>query len=241
LTEKNNKKRLNDLLDDVIKEQEELLKGRSSTTDMTFTALMELWLGVLIGALYGLRREEIVGLRWRAINFEANTLSVEHVVVDTRVDGKRIVLEKERTKNDASRRTLPLMPILRAKLLLLKTEQERNRKLCGRSYSKKHLDYIYVDELGVRVKPGYLTTAFPAFLVKNNFKRIRFHDLRHSCASLLLANGVTLKEIQEWLGHSTFKTTADTYAHLDFELFPLLGTLCPSVDYSILQKPLKVK
>ena len=75
--------------------------------------------------------------------------------------------------------------------------------------------YIYTDVLGNRIKPDYLSGEFPEFLEKHGFKRIRFHDLRHSCASLLLANGVSLKEIQEWLGHSTFKTTADIYAHLE--------------------------
>ncbi|MGL4668103.1 MAG: tyrosine-type recombinase/integrase, partial [Saezia sp.] len=54
------------------------------------------------------------------------------------------------------------------------------------------------------------------FMVKNGFRRIRYHDLRHSCASLLLANGVPLKQIQEWLGHSDFAITANTYAHLEF-------------------------
>jgi hypothetical protein len=58
--------------------------------------------------------------------------------------------------------------------------------------------------------------AFPKFLVDHGFRRMRFHDLRHSCASLLLANGVPLKQIQEWLGHSDFAITANTYAHLEF-------------------------
>jgi integrase len=58
---------------------------------------------------------------------------------------------------------------------------------------------------------------FPAFLEKNDFRRMRFHDLRHSCASLLLANGVSLKQIQEWIGHSDFAITANIYAHLDFD------------------------
>ena len=47
-------------------------------------------------------------------------------------------------------------------------------------------------------------------------RQIRYHDLRHSCASLLLANGVPMKQIQEWLGHSAFSTTANIYAHLDY-------------------------
>ena len=66
------------------------------------------------------------------------------------------------------------------------------------------------------ISPHYLTSAFPKLLEKNGLRRIRFHDLRHSCASLLLANGVPMKQIQEWLGHSDFSTTANVYAHLDY-------------------------
>ena len=55
------------------------------------------------------------------------------------------------------------------------------------------------------------------YVNQNGFRKIRFHDLRHSCASLLFANGVSLKEIQEWLGHSDIATTADIYSHLDFK------------------------
>ena len=98
----------------------------------------------------------------------------------------------------------------------MKAQQKMNRKLCGRSYCKKYLDYIYVNEIGELVKPGYLTQHFPNLLEKNNMRRIRFHDLRHSCASLLLASGVPMKNIQEWLGHSDFSTTANIYAHLDY-------------------------
>ena len=113
-------------------------------------------------------------------------------------------------------RTLPLVPAFKEKLLGAKEHQEMNRKLCGRSYSKDYLDYICVNELGVRLRPGYLTTAFPKLLEDNGLRRIRFHDLRHSCASLLLANNVPMKQIQDWLGHSDFSTTANIYAHLDY-------------------------
>ena len=58
--------------------------------------------------------------------------------------------------------------------------------------------------------------AFDLFLKKNGLKKIRFHDLRHSCASLLYANGVPLKDIQEWLGHSDIGTTSNIYTHLDY-------------------------
>lgn len=98
----------------------------------------------------------------------------------------------------------------------MKKEQEQNRKVCGKSYCTDYLDYIYVDPMGKRIRPDFLSQHFPDFLVAHQMKRIRFHDLRHSCASLLYANGVSLKEIQEWLGHSDISTTSNIYTHLDF-------------------------
>ena len=74
-----------------------------------------------------------------------------------------------------------------------------------------------MDELGERMRVDYLTNAFPKFLEDHGLRRIRFHDLRHSCASLMVMNGVSMKQVQEWLGHSTFSTTADIYAHLDYK------------------------
>ncbi|MGJ0846076.1 tyrosine-type recombinase/integrase [Tissierella praeacuta] len=81
-------------------------------------------------------------------------------------------------------------------------EQKKNRKLCGNCYCNDYLEFIYVNELGERIKPGYLMQHFRILLKNNNLRRIRFHDSRHFCASLLYANGVSLKDIQEWLGHS---------------------------------------
>ena len=77
------------------------------------------------------------------------------------------------------------------------------------------LSYIYVNEIGEIIKPGFLTSHFASVLKANNMPRIRFHDLRHTCASLLFAQGVSLKEIQAWLGHSAIGTTANIYTHLD--------------------------
>ena len=73
-----------------------------------------------------------------------------------------------------------------------------------------------MDEIGNIISPNYVTTAFSKLLEKNGMRHIRYHDLRHSCASLMLANGVPMKQIQEWLGHSDFSTTANIYAHLDY-------------------------
>ena len=176
----------------------------------------KLELGVILGAFYGLRRAEVVGLRWESIDFEANSITIDHTVTRAKVDGKAILVAADTTKSKASNRTLPLVPAFREKLLGVRAEQERYRDLCGNSYNKKESQYIYTDLLGNRIKPDYLTRAFPEFMEKNGFRRLRFHDLRHSCASLLLANGVPLKQIQEWLGHSDFAITANTYAHLEF-------------------------
>ena len=72
------------------------------------------------------------------------------------------------------------------------------------------------DAIGDLIKPHYVTESFPKLLKANGLRHIRYHDLRHSCASLLLANGVPMKQIQELLGHSDFSTTANIYAHLDY-------------------------
>ena len=64
---------------------------------------------------------------------------------------------------------------------------------------------------------NYVSEQFPKLLEKNGLRPIRFHNLRHSCASLMVMNGVSMKQVQEWLGHSTFSTTADIYAHLDYK------------------------
>ena len=113
-------------------------------------------------------------------------------------------------------RTLPLVPFVKERLLELKAEQEENRRLCGRSYVKDYTGYVCINEIGDIIKPNYVSCGFPKLLEEHGLRRVRYHDLRHSCASLLLANGVPMKQIQEWLGHSDFSTTANIYAHLEY-------------------------
>ncbi len=219
--------------------------------------------GVIMAAFYGLRRSEIVGLKWDAIDFENKKISIQHTVVTAKVNGTVTEIARDKTKTKSSCRTLPLIPAceqmlnkmkkeqeqnrkvcgksyctdyldyiyvdpmgkrIRPDLIpaceqmlnKMKKEQEQNRKVCGKSYCTDYLDYIYVDPMGKRIRPDFLSQHFPDFLVAHQMKRIRFHDLRHSCASLLYANGVSLKEIQEWLGHSDISTTSNIYTHLDF-------------------------
>ena len=172
-------------------------------------------LPVMLAAFYGLRRSEVVGLKWDAIDFENKTIAIRHTVTVCAEKGRRIEVAADTTKTASSRRTLPLVPAFQTKLAALKEQQEKNRILCGRSYCTDYLGYVLVDAMGNRLKLSYISTAFPALLKRNGLRPIRFHDLRHSCASLLLKNGVPMKQIQEWLGHSDFSTTANIYAHLD--------------------------
>lgn len=172
---------------------------------------------IKLAAFYGLRREEIIGLKWTAIDFENNTLTIQHTVTECNLDGKHIEVASDTAKTDSSLRTMPLVTNFREMLLAKKEKQKHYRKLCGRSYCKEYLDYIFVNEMGERWKPRYLSDGFKRILEQNGLRRIRFHDLRHTCASLLLANNVPMKKIQEWLGHSDFSTTANIYAHLDYQ------------------------
>ena len=176
----------------------------------------KLELPILFGAFYGLCRSEAIGLKWDAIDFDQNTITIRHTVTSCDLDGKRVLVASDTTKTKSSMRTLPLVPFMRERLLTLKEEQQENRRLCGRSYIKEYLEYVCVNEIGDLIKPHYITESFSKLLKAKKMRQIRYHDLRHSCASLLLANGVPMKQIQEWLGHSDFSTTANIYAHLDY-------------------------
>ncbi len=171
---------------------------------------------VILAAYYGLRRSEVLGLKWSAIDFNENTLCIRHTVCQGTIDGEYTVVQKDLTKNKASMRTLPLIPEIKALLLETKQKQERNRKKCRKAYCQDYPEYICVDDMGKLLKPNFITQHLQVVLKKHGLKHIRFHDLRHSCASLLLANGISLKEIQEWLGHSDFGTTANIYGHLEY-------------------------
>ena len=166
---------------------------------------------VMIDCFYGFRRSEVIGLKWSAVDFENDTITINHTI--TQSNGKLIIRDKTKTKS--SKRSLPLEPIVKSFLLELKEKQEKNKELCGDSYNQEYLEYICVDNCGNLIRPDYVTETFLKLLKKKKLKIIRFHDLRHTCASILLKNGANMKEIQAWLGHSNYNTTANLYAHLD--------------------------
>lgn len=171
---------------------------------------------IQLAAYYGLRRSEVLGLRWSCVDFELKAVSINHKVTEGKEDGKTVVFTEDKLKTKSSFRTLPLIPAMETMLQGLRTRQEYYRRLFKKSYDTRYLDYICVDQMGALFRPNYITDHFRWLLEHYQLRKIRFHDLRHSCASLLLAQGIPMKSIQEWLGHSTFATTADIYSHLDF-------------------------
>ena len=191
--------------------QEELERLLEASKDHPYSLLIQMT------AFYGLRRSEALGLKWDAIDFEQGTISVKRTVTSTIIDGKYQEFEQQSAKTKSSLRTLPLIGSFREYFMQVKEAQELNKQVCGNCYNYEYDGFVFVDELGERMRVEYLTNAFPKFLESHGLRRMRFHDLRHSCASLLLANGVPLKHIQEWLGHSDFTTTANIYAYLDYK------------------------
>ncbi len=167
---------------------------------------------VRVAAYYGFRRSELVGLKWDAIDFKNKMITIKHKVLH--VNNKFYL--SDTLKTTASHRTLPLLPEIESLLVERKEEIEKNKELFKKSYNHKYDEYVFVDDIGDLINPDIISNRFRTLLRKNHLKHIRFHDLRHSCASLLVASKVPMKNIQEWLGHSNFNTTADVYSHLDY-------------------------
>lgn len=171
---------------------------------------------VFLAAVYGLRRSEALGLRWSCVDFEAGTIRIENTVVREHKGDKLITAVREGvTKTVTSVRTLPLCDLTIAELKRLKTRQERNRQRCGNCYNTDYLDFICVNDIGDIIKPDYVSQTFAKLLKKYKLRHIRYHDLRHSCASILNALNYNMKDIQTWLGHSDYKFTANTYVETE--------------------------
>ena len=139
----------------------------------------KLELPVLVAAFYGFRRGEVLGLKWDAIDFERGTISVIRTVTTITLDGKQTEIEQQSAKTKSSLRTLPLIGSFREYFLQVKEAQELNKQVCGNCYNHEYDGFVFVDELGERMRANYLTSAFPKFLEDHGLRRMRFHDLRH--------------------------------------------------------------
>lgn len=165
---------------------------------------------IYITFLYGLRRSELMGLKWDAIDFVNDTLTIKHtVVLNTKV------VQKDKTKNRTSNRTYPLLPEVREILIDLQKQQNNNKEELRSAY--KESGYVFAKADGTAYYPSYPTHELSKVLERNNMPHIRWHDLRHSTASFLIEKGWHMKDISNWLGHSSIKTTMDIYGHISNE------------------------
>ena len=165
---------------------------------------------IILGLFYGLRRSEVLGLRWQDIDFKNDTIFICNTVVRTKT-----IIESEQTKSDSSNRTLYIVPETKDYLLGLKKQQKEYRRLMGDSYHENN--HVCVWEDGRKFRPNYPSMRLKKILKANNLPQIRFHDLRHTAGSLLLSQGLSVKQIQEYLGHERVSTTLDIYGHLSIE------------------------
>lgn len=160
--------------------------------------------------IYGLRRSELMGLKWEAVDFENNTLTIQHTVVL-----QNVVVSKDSTKNKSSHRTYPLLEDIREILLSIRKRQKENKAFFGNCYN--NTGYVFTHENGTAYYPSYPSHALQKVLEKYDLPHIRWHNLRHSCASVLLLKGWSMKDVSEWLGHADINTTMNIYAHIDME------------------------
>ncbi len=170
---------------------------------------------IMLAAYYGLRRSEVLGLKWSAVDFTAKTVSIRHKILEEETKSGLVLKGYDVMKTKSSYRTLPLIPHVEEELVAEKARQEEMRTVMRGAYSKEYAEYICVDALGRLITPQYVSNHFQVILKENGLRKIRFHDLRHTCASLLLANNIPMKMIQDWLGHSDMATTANIYSHID--------------------------
>ena len=155
----------------------------------------------------GLRRGEVVGLRWEDIDLDAATLRVSGAL--QRINGK---LVRSTPKTAASAATLPLPEVL---VRLLCQHQERQALEQANTKDWQEHGYVFPSERGTPLEPRNLNRHFKSALKRADLpKTIRVHDLRHSCATLLIAQGVHPRVVMEILRHSQISVTMNTYAHV---------------------------
>ena len=162
---------------------------------------------IIVTSTFGLRRSELLGLKWDSLDFENKRVTIQHVV-----SRFNTIVEKDDTKTEESNRTYPMPPKLEMIFREAKEAERRNRSLFGDDYIQN--DYVFKWDNGKPYSPDYVTHKFKKILKKYNLPEIRFHDLRHSCASIMIEMGCNLKDVQTWLGHADIQTTGNVYGHL---------------------------
>ena len=164
--------------------------------------------GLLTVALgLGLRQGEALGLRWEDVDLEAGQLSVQQTLERAGAEPRF-----EEPKTERSRRTITMPGVAVAALRRHRTRQLEEQLAAGSRWRKSGL--VFTTSIGTPMHRARLHTSFKQILLAAGLPDIRYHDLRHTAATLLLAQGVDPRTIMETLGHSRISMTMDTYAHV---------------------------
>jgi len=155
----------------------------------------------------GLRQGEALGLRWADVDLDAGTLRVRHAL--QRIDGTLQLVEP---KTKRSRRTIPMPPTVTATLRAHRVRQREERLVAGARWQEH--DLIFPSTIGTPADARNVVRRFHAILDRAGLPAMRFHDLRHTCASLLLAQHIPPRVVMEILGHSNISMTLDIYSHV---------------------------
>ena len=190
----------------------EPFKGQALTVDECKKLLEalkgnELEALVRLTLIYGLRRSEVLGLRWSAVDFDRESVEINH----TRVRVTTLTAS-DTTKTASSHRIYPMTSEVRDLLMSVKAKQDEYKELFGDCYIET--DYVFTRNDGKPLMPDSVSQQFSKLLKDNGLPPIRFHDLRHTCASLLQESGWSEADAKEWLGHSDIQTTINIYTHL---------------------------
>ncbi len=162
----------------------------------------------------GLRQGEILGLKWQDINFATGTLQVRRILsrVPTQTPEREHVYVEAEPKTNKSRRNVVIAPIALEALKHHRIQQLELKLQAGTSWQDH--DYVFSTSIGNHLRPNYVVVELKKILVQAGLPNIRFHDLRHSAATLLFAAGVHPKVVQEILGHTQISMTMDIYSHV---------------------------
>jgi integrase len=160
-----------------------------------------------VGLALGLRQGEVLGLEWTDVDLEAGTLRVAHAL--QRVNGRLALVEP---KSRSSRRTIPMPATVARALRAHRSRHLEERLAAGARWCES--DLVFTTALGTPLDSRNLTRRFQAALERAGLPHLRFHDLRHTAASLMLAQGIAPRVVMETLGHSQISLTMDTYSHV---------------------------
>lgn len=193
---------------------QEITPLNAEQTRMFLEGIKEDWLYPLFFTVLrtGMRKGEVLGLKWEDIDFDSKSINIERSLVE--VNGKALLQDSTKTKNSC--RTIAISDELVKELRKHRATQKQNRLALGQPFSKH--DFVFAWDDSRFISPSYLYHHFKKLLLKNGLPAVRFHDLRHTFATLAIKEGVNPKVLSEMLGHSSVKVTLDIYFHVSLDM-----------------------